>query len=70
MKRYLVAGALALGLGSASAYAGGFQVPEMGIKAMGMGNAFTAVANDPSALWFNPAGISFQHGTAVTIGSA
>lgn len=69
MKRYLVAGALALGLGSASAYAGGFQVPEMGIKAMGMGNAFTAVANDPSALWFNPAGISFQHGTAVTIGS-
>lgn len=70
MKRFIVAWALALGLGSASAHAGGFQVPEMGIKAMGMANAFTAVANDPTALWFNPAGLAFQQGTALTVGSS
>ncbi len=29
-----------------------------GPKAIGMGGAFTAVANDPSALYWNPAGIS------------
>jgi long-chain fatty acid transport protein len=48
--------------------AGGFQIPEMGVKAMGMGNAFTAVADDPSANWFNPAGLGFQKGAAVTVG--
>jgi long-chain fatty acid transport protein len=69
MKRMMMTSILALGLGSGSAFAGGFQVPEMGIKAMGMGNAYTAVADDPSALWFNPAGISFQHGTAATLGA-
>lgn len=67
MKRILAV-LIALGLGSVSAHAGGFQIPEMGVKAMGMGNAFTAVANDPSALWFNPAGIAFQEGTALTVG--
>jgi long-chain fatty acid transport protein len=67
MKRFLAASVL-LCLGSMSAHAGGFQIPEMGIKAMGMGNAFTAVANDPSALWFNPAGIAFQQGTVLTVG--
>ncbi|PIX55886.1 MAG: long chain fatty acid transport protein [Zetaproteobacteria bacterium CG_4_9_14_3_um_filter_54_145] len=50
------------------AQAGGFQIPEMGVKAMGMGNAFTGVADDPSANWFNPAGLSFQQ-TAVTVGA-
>ena len=68
MKRFLMALAV-FGLGGTSAYAGGFQVPEMGIKAMGMANAFTAVADDPTALWFNPAGLAFQQGTAVTVGS-
>jgi long-chain fatty acid transport protein len=51
-----------------AAQAGGFQIPEMGVKAMGMGNAFTAVADDPTANWFNPAGLGFQTGTAVTVG--
>jgi len=62
--------ALAIGVlaGSATmAMAGGFQIPEMGVKAMGMGNAFTAIADDPTANWFNPAGLSFQ-GTAITAG--
>jgi len=51
-----------------AAQAGGFQVPEVGTKAMGMGNAFTAVADDPTANWFNPAGLGFQTGAAVTVG--
>ncbi|MDQ6987372.1 MAG: outer membrane protein transport protein [Mariprofundaceae bacterium] len=51
------------------AQAGGFQIPEMGVKAMGMGNAFTAIADDPTANWFNPAGLGFQKSTAVTVGS-
>jgi len=50
------------------AQAGGFQIPEMGVKAMGMGNAFTAVADDPTANWYNPAGLGFQKGAAVTVG--
>jgi len=50
-----------------AAQAGGFQIPEMGVKSMGMGNAFTAVADDPTANWYNPAGLAFQ-GTAVTVG--
>jgi len=42
------------------AYAGGYSIPEQGSKATGMGGAFTAVADDPSASWYNPAGIAFQ----------
>jgi len=51
-----------------TAQAAGFQIPEMGVKAMGMAHAFTAVADDPTANWFNPAGLAFQQGAAVTLG--
>ncbi|MDH5409659.1 MAG: OmpP1/FadL family transporter, partial [Gammaproteobacteria bacterium] len=53
---------------STQSSAGGYQIPEMSIKGMGMGNAFTAVADDASAIWFNPAGIAFQKGKVLTIG--
>ncbi len=35
------------------------EIPEnfQGVRPMGMGNAYTAVANDESAIWTNPAGI-------------
>ncbi|MEC9492238.1 OmpP1/FadL family transporter [Flexistipes sp.] len=39
-------------------FANGFQINEQGAKALGMGGAFVAQANDPSALYFNPAGIT------------
>ena len=68
MKRSIVLSAM-LFAGVSTAQAGGFQIPEMGIKAMGMGNAFTAIADDPTANWFNPAGLSFQEGAAVTLGA-
>jgi len=57
-----------MGLMSMQAHASGFQIGEQGTKAMGMGNAFTAVADDPSAQWFNPAGSAFQPGTQILSG--
>jgi long-chain fatty acid transport protein len=36
---------------------------------MAMGNAFAAQADDPSALFYNPAGIAFLKGTQVSLGS-
>jgi long-chain fatty acid transport protein len=53
---------------AASAMAAGFRLPEAGAKAMGMGFAFTAQADDPSAIYFNPAGLTQLEGTNVMIG--
>jgi long-chain fatty acid transport protein len=38
----------------------GFGIFEQGSKAMGMAGAFTAQADDPSAMWHNAAGLGFQ----------
>jgi len=46
-----------LGWGSA------FSIAEQGAKAPGMGTAFTSIADDGSAFYYNPAGIAFQPGT-------
>jgi long-chain fatty acid transport protein len=46
-----------------SVLAGGFQLNEQGARAMSMGGAFAGLANDPSALYFNPAGITQLKGT-------
>jgi long-chain fatty acid transport protein len=58
------------------AHASGFLIFEQGAKAMGMAGAFTAQADDPSALFHNAAGIAFQDkrdfylgGTLVTGGA-
>ena len=50
------------------ALAGGFQINEQGAKALAMANAFTGVANNPSAIFFNPAGITQLHGTQFIVG--
>ena len=42
------------------AFASGYMIPEQGAKATGMSNAYAAIADDASANWFNPAGLSFQ----------
>lgn len=52
-----------------SAHAGGFQIGEMATRASGMGSAFTAVADDASAAWYNPAGVGFTRGGRVLLGS-
>jgi long-chain fatty acid transport protein len=48
---------------SARIFAGGFQLNEHGARALAMGGAFTAVANDPSAIYWNGAGLSYLSGT-------
>ncbi len=69
LRRFTLFAASALiGLMSVQAQASGFQIAEMGTKAMGLSNAFTAIADDPSAQWYNPAGSSFQSGTQIMAG--
>lgn len=45
---------------STPAFPAGFSVFAQGAKASGMGLAFTAVADDPSAVFYNPAGLGWQ----------
>ncbi len=55
---------------STNIFAGGFQLNEHGAKAMALGGAFTAVANDPSAIYWNGAGLSQLSGTNIMIGTS
>ena len=50
--------------------AGGFQLNEHGAKPMGMGGAFTAIANDASAIYWNGAGLTQLTGTQLMLGTA
>ncbi|MFC2085502.1 OmpP1/FadL family transporter, partial [Bacteroidota bacterium] len=43
--------------------AGGFQINEHGARAMAMAGAFTALANYPSTIFYNPAGLTQLQGT-------
>lgn len=56
-------------ISATTAAAAGFRLPTAGAKAMGMGFAFTAQADDPSAIYFNPAGIVQLEGTNVMAGA-
>jgi long-chain fatty acid transport protein len=55
---------------STNAFAGGFQLNEHGAKALAMGGAFTAIANDPSAVYWNGAGLSQFSGTHLMLGTS
>jgi len=61
-----------LSLYAQTAYASGLAIGDKSARASGMGNAFTAVANDASAAWFNPAGVAFSHtdGATIMLGNA
>ena len=48
---------------------GGFQLNEHGARAVGQGGAWVARAYDPSAIFFNPAGLAFQSGTWISLGT-
>ncbi len=52
--------AVVLALLPSLSWGAGFALFETGNKALGMGGAFTAVADDPSAFFWNPAGMAFQ----------
>jgi long-chain fatty acid transport protein len=51
----------------ALAHAGGFYVPEVGPRAVGMAGAVVADPRDGSAIFHNPAGLAGQHGTQVQV---
>ncbi len=50
------------------ASAAGFALPEQGAAAMGMASAFVGQADDASAVWYNPAGITQLDGTRISGG--
>ncbi|MDP3030332.1 MAG: outer membrane protein transport protein [Deltaproteobacteria bacterium] len=52
-----------------SAFAAGFAILQQGTAPMAQGNAFVAQADDPSAIFFNPAGINQLKGTQVYLGA-
>lgn len=54
---------------TASAFGSGFLIPEQGAKASAMAGAFVATADDPSAIFYNPAGIAQQRTMAVLAGT-
>lgn len=47
----------------------GFLIYEHGAAAMAMGGAFIAVANNPTAIFHNPAGIAWLDGTQISLGT-
>lgn len=47
----------------------GFLIYEHGAAAMAMGGAFVAVANNPTAIFHNPAGIAWLDGTQISFGA-
>jgi long-chain fatty acid transport protein len=55
-------------LAAAPAIGGGFSVFEQGARGMGFAGAFTAVADDPSAIFHNPAGLAFLEGHQLYLG--
>ncbi len=44
---------------ASTAHAGGFNIYEMGARATALGGAFTATADDGSAIFYNPAGLAW-----------
>lgn len=50
-----------------AAFAGGFSIYEAGARATALGGAFTATADDGSAIFYNPAGLSFLEGPVLSL---
>ncbi len=55
---------------SSALFAGGFALSGIGSKAIGMGGAFRGLADDPTAMYWNPAGLSFMNQSCVTLAGA
>ena len=60
--------AVLMGL-AGSANAAGFRLSEQDARANGMGNTAVAVADNPAAVWYNPAAITGFEGTNLSLGS-
>jgi long-chain fatty acid transport protein len=59
--------AITLALWPATALAGGFYVPEIGGRAVGMAGAMTAESADPSTIFHNPAGLTALPGVQMQV---
>ena len=59
MVRYPWVAVLCMVLLASTARAGGFNIYEMGARATARGGAFTATADDGSAIFYNPAGLAW-----------
>ena len=59
---------LVLSASPAALATGGIQIEEQSAPATGMAGAQTAVANDPAAIFYNPAGLGFQRGFGLQLG--
>jgi long-chain fatty acid transport protein len=73
MKKFANTGWLALAsviLFPTIAFCSGFYYGAQSAKAMSLGNAFVAQADDPSALYYNPAGIVQLDSTQVAVGTS
>ena len=68
-KKYWQLTALAISLTvTGSSWALGFRNPDQGARATGQGEAFVAQADDASAIYYNPAGLTQLTGTQFTSG--
>lgn len=56
-------------LRTVTARAGGLEMPDQGAEAVGRGGAFTAKADNPTAVHYNVAGLAQQRGTRVYLGT-
>lgn len=54
---------------AATAYGAGFSIFEQGAKASAMAGAYVATADDPSAIFYNPAGLAQQRDLTVLAGA-
>jgi long-chain fatty acid transport protein len=69
-KRVAVSVIVLLAWGNGESWGGGLSFSEHGAKATGMANAFAGQADDPSALNYNPAGITQLQGTQIMAGGS
>ncbi|MBS4035697.1 MAG: outer membrane protein transport protein [Ignavibacterium sp.] len=69
MKRLLLVFIVVFSVYSINVFAGGFQQNQHGARAKALGGAFTALANDPSAIYWNGAGLTQLSGTKLMLGT-
>jgi long-chain fatty acid transport protein len=59
---------ITLSLPAGKGYASGINVEGLGVRAMSMGGAFVGLADDASAIFWNPAGLSQLRGSGMAMG--
>lgn len=64
---FVAAVAVALTFDASPARAGGFEYPDLGASVLGRGATFAARADDPQALYYNPAGGARLYGTQLLL---